>query len=306
MKILFLSPNQINRYNWGHQLFRNEIGRQHDVVYYGQGFPNFDKNWNVKEIIKKKYNGGKPDAIFTYGYRYSVGFKGLGEIDDIAKIHIVVDYGGKINRIPIQNKFFFENKYDMMFGVTSLTYDVLVDQKVCPIVEPMDFSVDTNIYKKIPGIKKRDAVLAAFTTRADIYPNRLKAIKILKKAGMRVESKRVVQKKLIESINGCKVTIASNNFVHSLSMRYTETMACGGFILADKPADMERVGFVDGKHLVIYSDLNDLVKKTKYYMKNDKERENIAIEGMKFVRKNHSCKVRVKEMTDVIKDKLGI
>lgn len=44
MKILLLSPNQIYRYNWGHQLFRNEIGKHHEVIYYGEGYLNYNKN----------------------------------------------------------------------------------------------------------------------------------------------------------------------------------------------------------------------------------------------------------------------
>lgn len=303
MKILFLSPNQIKKYNWGHQLFRNEIGRQHDVVHYGAGFPNFNGDLNVKEIIETHC----PDVelIMTYGWRYSKDFNGLGEIHNIPKIHIVVDYGGRKSFIAPQNKFFKENKYDLMFGVTSLTFDILKENTVCEKIEPLAFSVDTRLYKKMK-IKKEDLILAAFTARVDVYPNREKVRRILKQNGFRLIVKRVIHQDLIRAINRCKITVASNNFVNSLNMRYTETLACGGFMLADKPTDFNKLGFINGKHLVLYKDFKDLVKKAKYYMKNDSEREAIALEGMNFVRKNHSCEVRVKEMMKTIQDKLGI
>ena len=89
-------------------------------------------------------------------------------------------------------------------------------------------------------------------------------------------------------------------------MRYTESLACGGFLLADKPEDLELVGLEDGKHLVIYKNLKDLVIKAKYYLnpKHEKERAKIARQGMEFVREHHSCEKRVKEMTQMIKREL--
>jgi spore maturation protein CgeB len=87
-------------------------------------------------------------------------------------------------------------------------------------------------------------------------------------------------------------------------MRYTEVLACGGFLLADKPEDLEKLGYVDGKHLVIYKDLKDLENKIYYYLKHEKEREKIAKEGMKFVLQNHTTDIRVKEFTDIVNKEL--
>jgi spore maturation protein CgeB len=51
-----------------------------------------------------------------------------------------------------------------------------------------------------------------------------------------------------------------------------------------------------------------LKKKIIYYMnpKNDSKRKKIEKQGMNFVRNNHSCEVRVKQMTKTITDQLGI
>jgi len=85
-------------------------------------------------------------------------------------------------------------------------------------------------------------------------------------------------------------------------MRYTETLACGGFLLADRPRDLDRLGYVDGKHLIIYDGLDDFKDKVMYYLKpeNEKERGRIAKAGRKLVVKNHSNRIRVKEMTNII------
>lgn len=301
MKILILNPNQITKYNWGHQLFRNEIARQHDVVFYGEDFQNFNGEYNVKKIIENNYSS-PPDIILTYGGRYSLKYEGLGNVK-IPKVHITVDYVRE-KGIQIQNeKIFSKNKYDLVFGISEYAVGLLKKNKVCDEIYILPFSVDTRIYKQITNIKKEPWVLAAFTSRTDVYPNRTKVRKVLKKSGISIITKRVVHQKFIELINRCKITLTSNNIWKSLSMRYTETLACGGFLLADKPADLELVGLKDGEHLIIYKDMKDLKEKALYYLdpKNEKERQKIAIQGMNFVRKNHSCEQRVKEMTKIIR-----
>lgn len=303
MRILLLNPNQVNRYNWGHQLFRNEIGRQHDVVYYGEGFTGFDNRiLDVRQIIKHMYGQSQPDLIMTYGWRYSKDFTGLGKVD-IPKVHILVDYV-RPQSIPKQNKFFARNKYDLIFVITQRAYRLMRKFNPHIRVRILPFSVDTNIYKPLP-VEKKDWVLAAFNTRQDVYPNRLKIRQILKQLSIKTVTKATHQK-LIEFINKCKISVTSNNIYGSLSMRYTEVLACGGFLLADEPEDLAFVGFEDGKHLVIYKDLEDFKDKVLYYLKHDEERERIAKQGMKFVRKNHSCKKRLQEMTTMIREELKI
>jgi len=306
LKILILHPNRFHSYNWGHALFRQEIGRQHDVVYYGEGYPHYNPKLTVMKVIDKFYKKDKPDIILTHGWRYSVPFKGLGEIKDILKVHINVDYVREPG-ISKQNIFFAENKYDLVFAITQRALKLHIKNKVCDKVKLLPFSVDTNIYKNFNS-KKENRILAAYTDRIDIYPHRKAARKILEKNGFKVTKKRVIHQQLISNINRCKITLTSNNIFGSLSMKYTETLACGGFLLADEPEDLGIVGLEDEKHLVIYKDLNDLVDKAKFYMnpKNENRRAKIANQGMEFVRKHHSCEQRVKEMTKIIKDELGV
>ncbi len=302
MKILLLNPNQIHRYNWGHQLYKNEVGKQHRVVYYGKGWPHFNPKLNVKQIV----HNFCPDAdlIMTYCWKYSKNFKGLDQITNIPKVHFALDYTEN-NFYQEQNTAYKQTKYDIIFAFSQRACKLLKKNNASENIVYHPFSVDTNIYREYQNIAKRNNILAAYTTKPTLYPNRIKIIKMLKKNFI-VISNRVVQKKLVEWINRAKITITSNNIYNSLSMRYTETLACGGFLLADRPDDLDLIGLEDGKHLVLYKDLKDLRGKCKYYMKNDKVRNRIRIAGMNHVRKNHSCKVRVKQMTNAINERLGI
>jgi len=308
VRILLLSPNQIARYNWGHQLFRNEIGKEHEVVYYGEGYKGWDPNLSVSQIIRKFYVSS-PDVLLTYGWRYSRPFQGFDRVN-IPRVHIAVDYVGKKGSfkgtILPQGEFFERLKPAIVFGVTSLVVENLKQNNICDKIFLLPFSVDTNIYKQIPDTTKVIDVLAAFTVRDDVYPNRSKVHRMLKgMKGLRTLTKSVSQMKFIKAISASKITITSNNIYNSLSMRYTEVLSCGGFLLADKPEDFDRFGYIDGKHLVLYKDINDLRDKIQYYLKHDSEREHIARQGMKFVRKYHSCKRRVGEFIDIVKHNIN-
>ena len=301
MKILLLSPNQIHRYNWGHQLFRNEIRRHEVVLYYGKGYPNFNDKITAPQIIEQY---GPFDVLLTYGLRYSMPFDNIGDVK-IKKAHIIVDLfpphsGGYKGGMHTKFKPFMErNKYDVFLYRQRCQEDYL--KEVGSIVPSywLPFSVDINVYKKNKLPKIYD-VLTSSTIRRDVYPNRSRVNKLVIKMGLKAVIKRVVHQKYIKVINQTKICIISTNVFNSPNMKFTEFTSCGSFVLSDEPADMQELGFEDGKHLVIYRDMNDLRNKIKYYLKHEKEREAIAKNGMEFTRENHNNNIRVKEMSGFI------
>jgi spore maturation protein CgeB len=84
-----------------------------------------------------------------------------------------------------------------------------------------------------------------------------------------------------------------------LNPRVYEIMGCGGFQLVDRRRYMDGV-FEDGKDFVIFDSVDDLRKKIKYYLENEKERLAIAWHGYETVRKNHTYEIRVREMMNII------
>jgi hypothetical protein len=298
MKILLLSPDQIDRYNWGHQLFRNELGKHHDVLYYGPGYDIYVNGLNVKGIMKS-FN---PDIIMTYGLRYSLEFKGLNEITDIPKVHIVVDffpakgdYKGSWGR---SLEFFKKNKYDAYFTrvINQLTY--LYDSEVSGSKYWLPFSVDTDIYYK-KDIEKEYDIFTSSNDRKDIYPNR-RMIKDRLKSKFKIMNGKVYHEQYVDCINKSKIAVISTNAFGSVNMKFTEFTSCGAFVLSDRPTDFNEMGFIDGRHMVLYNGVNDLIDKAEYFLKNDKEREEIADNGMKLVRKNHSNEIRVKQISRIL------
>jgi len=306
MRILVLSPNQIEKYNWTHQLFRNEISKHYDVVYYGEGFPNYIPEKPIPELLKELDN---IDLIMTYGMRYTLPFIGLGEISHIPKAHIAVDYfpnatGGTYEA---NHKLFERDKYNIYFGVVSDIVKNLEKNNVCKKAFLLPFSIDTNIYKKLDIPKKYD-IFASFTVRDDTYPNRSKVQNLVRYLSdeYRAYMKRVVHEDYIQKINESRLAITSNNKFKSLSIKYYETMACGTLLLADEPEDFSELGFVDRVHCVLYKDLDDLFELIKFYLNHENLRETIALNGYEFIRNNHNNEIRVKQMIKIIQDELGV
>ena len=62
------------------------------------------------------------------------------------------------------------------------------------------------------------------------------------------------------------------------SNRVYKVLAAGGFLLSDDWLDREKE-FEDGKHLVVFKDMEDARKKIAYYLEHEEERQRIAEEG---------------------------
>lgn len=110
----------------------------------------------------------------------------------------------------------------------------------------------------------------------NVYGNRNKLIESIKKSvfitnnAYSSDHARTVSKSKI-NLNICTSEGASD--------RVYKIMAAGGFLLTD---DWEGRSdhFEDGKHLVIFKDISDLNVKIEYYLNNEKERKDIARQGM--------------------------
>ena len=72
-----------------------------------------------------------------------------------------------------------------------------------------------------------------------------------------------------------------------MTMRLFEVPATGAFLLTDYSTDMEGV-LAPGKHVAVFSDLEDFRRKVRHYLDDASERERIAAQGAEEVRTRHS------------------
>lgn len=306
MDILVLSRNQIYKRNWGRELFKLDLSKDHNVTYYGQGYSKTPPLKNITEILKEV---PKPDIIFTYIMTYSKTFEGYELIKDIPKVHYEVDYFppqlGKTNggNIDYQNPFFFKSKYNLIFAPTKSMVCDMQTNKIAPKIFWLPFSVCVDKYKKL-GLEKTIDIMATFTMKPHWYPDREILHQVINSLGVKTFTENVIHDEYIKKINESKIFVTNNGIFKCLNMKFTEVLACGTLLFADRPEDLDDLGLKDGEHLIIYNGWKNLKSKIRYYLSHESEREQIAENGMKFVRENHSNDVRIKEMTDIIQKEL--
>lgn len=85
-----------------------------------------------------------------------------------------------------------------------------------------------------------------------------------------------------------------------INLRCFETLSTGSFLLTNWIPTLGDL-FEDGKHLVTYKTLDEMVEKTRYFLEHDSEREAIAKAGHDEFISKHTFKHRVEKVLDTIK-----
>uniref|UniRef100_A0A6M3KJ62 Putative glycosyltransferase n=1 Tax=viral metagenome TaxID=1070528 RepID=A0A6M3KJ62_9ZZZZ len=286
-----------------HHFFVSEFEKHHDVIWWGPLRDGYDESRPITDVV----NEHKPDILFKYGFRMPF------EIDmdkvKIPKTIYLVDYFPAFKNYAGCKQQYYEYlkkvQFDVVFVPVTYMVNYVYRTRITSHPVIMPFSVNTDYFKKM-DIKKTIDVSAMFIIRDDVYPNRRMVVEAISRMNIRSYLKKICMKDYLVTLNASRIFVTSNNIFGSLSMKYTECMSCGTFMLADKPEDLEEFGYKDGKHLVIYKDINDMKNKINYYLENEEEREKIAKKGMDFVRKNYSNKATVIRFTDYIKRRFDI
>src|SRR5574344_616309 len=87
-----------------------------------------------------------------------------------------------------------------------------------------------------------------------------------------------------------------------MNYRVFEVLASRGFLLTDEMDDIKE-NFVVSKELETYKNVEDLIDKTKFYLKNPEIGRKIALIGFADVIKSHSYTARARQILDDIKNK---
>ncbi len=80
-----------------------------------------------------------------------------------------------------------------------------------------------------------------------------------------------------------------------VSLRCFDIMGSGGFLMANYRQGMVDL-FEPDEDFVMYCNIDELIRKTEYYLSHDKERMQIAHNGYEKVMASHTCIHRAKEM----------
>lgn len=84
-----------------------------------------------------------------------------------------------------------------------------------------------------------------------------------------------------------------------LNMRLFEALATRSFLLTNWLPTLEDL-FEDGKHLVTYKTLDEMVEKAKYYLEHEEEREAIAEAGYQEFINGHTYMHRINKILNIV------
>ena len=287
------------RGSWHEEFFREEIARLTDSFSYGWGYDE-DKDWTwegnlpLPEIIEKYY---KPDVILTNDL---INYPNFNDVKNILKVHRSGDYHKNFNEEG-SDQHYRQSVYDISFGYSTSIKNHLKENNVGKYQYVMPFGANTNMYKKDKNAIKDIDVSAFYGANESIYPLRKKIVWMIQDMDVVFWSKRIFFDNAIDIIHRSKICIDCNFRFKFVNPRITETLSCGSFLLTDWCDDLDKLGYIDGHHLVSFDSLDDLKDKILYYLENEDEREEIALNGMDFVRENYNDTVLAKKFIDIIR-----
>ena len=305
MNILLLAWNRFRtrrpKGNIGHELFRRDLAKYHNVAFYGLGyFCNFSYDVTIHDLFEKY---GKPDLVFVHSEhrerKFPAGiFDELGKLD-ILKVHYCGDYVGRA--WDAYDDHFRKIQYDIIFVPVSQFLVILKEHGIGGEHFLLPFSVDTSVFYD----RRLEKVLDVAVPISPTARSRKRLKKFVDQLDVKTSTSKISFDGYIQRINESKIIVTHKKYKF-LSLKWTEVLACGTLMMGNKPEDFDRVGFKDGEHAIIYDGFKDLEEKIDYFLKHDREREAIAKNGMEFVRKYHSNKVRVAELTEMIQTRKQI
>jgi spore maturation protein CgeB len=80
-----------------------------------------------------------------------------------------------------------------------------------------------------------------------------------------------------------------------LPLRIWDILGSGGFVLSNYQEEIPQLLTV-GEHLDIYSSMEELTEKCRYYLSHEKERQEIAENGYEEVKAHHTFAIRLSQM----------
>jgi len=303
MRILLLGPSLIKKRNICWELFRRDLGRLHDVIYYGDGYVvGYDYTISIPEVLNRYQT---PDIILLHlpcGYKF---LSGLENVKNIPKVLILGDYfpGSEYKSDEFMKKY----KFDMVFGDQGQICDRVRSKNLCASTEFFHYSIAMDFFYDMEFPREFD-VMATFASSGYIYPVR-RAIREALYTENRIKSfmGKVIHKDYVEYINRSKMFIsAKRNESSNVLWKFQEAMSCGTMLLTTMPDNLDEYGYEPDKHLVVYDDVSDMIDKILYYKENEDKRISIANNGMKFVKQSYNNEVVIAKITKKISNFLNI
>lgn len=108
----------------------------------------------------------------------------------------------------------------------------------------------------------------------------------------------VLGENMVKAVNSYKIHI-NLNVADDINIRTFETLGCKTFLLTNYTPNLKKLFDID-KDLVIYKSMGEMKDKIKYYLDNEKERNEIAEHGYNTVKKKHTYDCRARYLLRIL------
>lgn len=290
--------------------FIKAIENYADVYYW-------HKDGNMSSILKQI--NFKPDFIYHYDIAWNYVF--APKITGLRSVNIPKGcfiYDAHYNK-KIRKKYIEENQIDLIFSATKYSFlsefpeykrkfrwlpwsinpDILNDWK---FKKDIDFLLMGKVYqrnKKASTPKGRypfrDAVLEKMRNEKGFVHHPHPGNKVAPSKGL------MVDKNYARELNRSKIFFTCGSVRNYPVMKFFEAPGCRTLLLAEANKDVLELGFKNGVNFVSCNRSN-FYKKAKYYLKNEKERKRITVNGFKFIHTYHTNNIRAQEFIKDVKN----
>lgn len=165
-------------------------------------------------------------------------------------------------------------------------------------------------YRPVQGKEKYDVTFVGqkYGIRLNVINNLLKNNIPIQVFG-RGWGKYIIFDEIVYIFSNSKINLNisssyKNKRIKQIKGRVFEVLMCGGFLLTDYVDGLEDY-FKIGEEIVCYETQEDLVEKIMYYLKNEKERQRIAMNGYQACRQRHTWGHRFTDIFMALDDMVG-
>ncbi len=104
---------------------------------------------------------------------------------------------------------------------------------------------------------------------------------------------------LVFKLSKINLNITLRSIQHAIPLRVFDILGSGGFLISNYQPDLA-YHFVPGEDFIYYENRKDLLDKIDYYLKNDAERNEIALNAHRKIQAEHTFDARIKEIIDLV------
>lgn len=292
---------------------------------FAKGF-ELNKFRVVKKTLKEIIAGLEdfiPDVIFGYEYSFLENEKCKNVIQKSGCKNFSFYFAHE----PKQNKALFEEIKKLNSKIFIPDKDFAKEYKnsfYLPLAaSPRKYHTEFSGFKHtitFAGDPSHEACQKILTELIKVFKNKISIFsykKAFQKSVDEIETKKLLDKddleiysncwkgflkseqELAEVYNSSKVNLnITTSTKSSLNYRVFEILASGGFLLTDEREDLSEF-FEISKQLETYSNIEDLIDKINFYLKNLNIAQKIAQLGKFEVAKKHTFSVRAKKCAEI-------